>query len=155
VLASLKHPHIAQIHGLEEANGSQFLVLELVEAGTLADRLKSGPLALDDALTVARQIAEALEAAHEKGIIHRDLKPANIAFTDGGQMKVLDFGLAKALEPAVVGSDLSNSPTLTLAATQIERFWARLRTYAPSKRKDALLISAAIFGRLAACCMRC
>src|SRR5919198_2076896 len=104
VLASLNHPHIGAIYGLEEANGSQFLVLELVEGGTLADRLKSGPLPVDEALTVARQIADALEAAHEKGIIHRDLKPANIAFTTGSQVKVLDFGLAKALEP-VVGSD--------------------------------------------------
>src|SRR6201993_421328 len=98
VLASLNHPHIAAIYGLEEANGSQFLILELVEGGTLADRLKSGPLPLDEALAVARQIADALEAAHEKGIIHRDLKPANIAFTGDGQVKLLDFGLAKALD---------------------------------------------------------
>src|ERR1700747_309378 len=118
VLASLNHPHIAQIHGFEEADGSQFLVLELVEGGPLAARLKPGPLAIDEALGVARQIAEALEAAHEKGIIHRDLKPANIAFTADGQVKVLDFGLAKALEPASMGAELSNSPTLTLAATQ-------------------------------------
>src|SRR5215475_387382 len=90
VLALLNHPHIAAIYGLEEANGSQFLVLELVEGGTLADRLKSGPPPLDEALTVARQIADALEAAHEKGIIHRDLKPANIAFTQSDQVKVLD-----------------------------------------------------------------
>ena len=94
VLASLNHPHIAAIYGLEEANGAQFLILELVEGGTLEERLKSGPLPLEEALTVARQIADALEAAHEKGIIHRDLKPANIAFTADNQVKILDFGLA-------------------------------------------------------------
>src|SRR5437773_3858743 len=103
VLASLNHPHIAAIYGLEEANGSQFLILELIEGGTLADRLKSSPLPVDEALGVARQIADALEAAHEKGIIHRDLKPANVAFTAGGQVKVLDFGLAKRSEERRVG----------------------------------------------------
>ncbi|MBI3264101.1 MAG: protein kinase, partial [Acidobacteria bacterium] len=117
VLASLNHPHIAAIYGLEEANGSQFLVLELVEGETLTQRLKAGVLPLDEALSIARQIAEALEAAHEKGIIHRDLKPANIALTADSQVKVLDFGLAKALDPAPV-ADLSHSPTLTVAATQ-------------------------------------
>jgi serine/threonine-protein kinase len=117
VLASLNHPHIAAIYGLEEANNSQFLVLELVEGGTLADRLKSGPLPVEEALTVARQIADALEAAHEKGIIHRDLKPANIAFTSDNQAKVLDFGLAKALEPvAAVAGDMTASPTITTPA---------------------------------------
>jgi serine/threonine protein kinase len=115
VLASLNHPHIGAIYGLEEANGSQFLVLELVDGGTLADRLKSGPLPVDEALNIAKQIADALEAAHEKRIIHRDLKPANLAVTGGGQVKVLDFGLAKALEP-VGGSDLTNGPTLTSPA---------------------------------------
>jgi len=100
VLASLNHPHIGAIYGLEEANGSQFLVLELVEGETLAQRLKAGALQLDEALTVARQMADALEAANEKGIIHRDLKPANIAFATDGQVKVLDFGLAKALDSA-------------------------------------------------------
>jgi serine/threonine protein kinase len=111
VLASLNHPHIAAIYGLEEANGSQFLVLELVEGETLAQRLKVGPLPVDEALHVARQIADALEAAHEKGIIHRDLKPANIAFTANGHVKVLDFGLAKATESSSgSSSDLTNSP---------------------------------------------
>src|SRR5580765_4643260 len=92
LLASLNHPNIAAIYGLEEANGSQFLVLELVEGETLAERLKAGPLPVSAALPIARQIADALQAAHEKGIIHRDLKPANIAFTADGQVKVLDFG---------------------------------------------------------------
>src|SRR6516165_3310438 len=112
VLASLNHPHIAAIYGLEETNGSQFLILELVEGETLAERLKAGPLPLDEALAVARQIVEALEAAHEKGIIHRDLKPANIAFTPNGLVKVLDFGLAKALGPVVTDAgDMTASPT--------------------------------------------
>src|SRR3989441_8043259 len=91
VLAALNHPHIAAIYGLEEANGSQFLVLELVEGETLAARLKSGPLPVSEALSIARQVADALQVAHEKGIIHRDLKPANIAFTADNQVKVLDF----------------------------------------------------------------
>ena len=127
LLAALNHPHIAAIYGLEEANPStgsgqavQFLVLELVEGETLAERLKAGPLAFNEALTVARQVADALQAAHEKGIIHRDLKPANIAFTSEGQVKVLDFGLAKALDPVAQGFSPAdaNSPTLSLAATQ-------------------------------------
>ena len=95
VLAALNHPHIGAIYGLDEANGSQFLVLELVDGESLDKRIARGPIPVDDALDMARQIAEALEAAHEKGIIHRDLKPANVALTSDGQVKVLDFGLAK------------------------------------------------------------
>ncbi len=98
VLASLNHPYIAAIYGLEESGGIEALVLELVEGETLAERLARGPLPHDEALEIARQIAEALEAAHERGIVHRDLKPANIKLTPGGQAKVLDFGLAKAFE---------------------------------------------------------
>src|SRR6185436_20183664 len=99
VLASLNHPHIAQIHGLEDAEGVRALVMELVEGPTLADRIAKGPIPVDEALSVARQIAEALEAAHEQGIVHRDLKPANIKVREDGTVKVLDFGLAKALDP--------------------------------------------------------
>ena len=95
MLAALNHPHIAAIYGLEESNGRQALVLELVEGDTLAERIEGGPLPFVDALTIARQIAEALQAAHDKGIIHRDLKPANIKVTPAGVVKVLDFGLAK------------------------------------------------------------
>ena len=113
ILAGLTHPHIAALYGLEEADASQFLVMELVEGGTLADRLASGPLAVRDALTIARQIADALQAAHDRGIIHRDLKPANIAFTAEGHSKVLDFGLAKALtaeaNAATVAADATKS----------------------------------------------
>ena len=118
VLASLNHPNIAAIHGLEEADGIRALVLELVEGPTLADRIKQGPIPLDEALLIAKQIAEALEAAHEKGIIHRDLKPANIKVKADGTVKVLDFGLAKALDPNPTG-DPSQSPTLTAMATQM------------------------------------
>ena len=118
VLASLNHPNIAAIHGLEEADGIRALVLELVEGPTLADRIAKGPIPLDEALPIAKQIAEALEAAHEAGVIHRDLKPANIKVKDDGIVKVLDFGLAKALNPLPEG-DASQSPTLTAAATQM------------------------------------
>ena len=97
-LASLNHPNIAQIHGLEEADGVKALVMELVEGPTLADRVRQGPIPLDEALPIAKQIAEALEAAHEHGIIHRDLKPANIKLRPDGTVKLLDFGLAKAIE---------------------------------------------------------
>ena len=118
VLASLNHPNIGSIYGLEEAEGVKALVLELVEGPTLADRISQGPIPLDDALPIAKQIAEALEAAHEAGVIHRDLKPANIKVREDGTVKVLDFGLAKALDPNPEG-DPSQSPTLTAAATQM------------------------------------
>ena len=118
VLASLNHPNIAAIYGLEESDDTRALVLELVEGPTLADRIKRGPIPLDEALPIAKQIAEALEAAHEAGVIHRDLKPANIKVREDGTVKVLDFGLAKALDPSPIG-DPSQSPTLTAAATQM------------------------------------
>jgi serine/threonine-protein kinase len=112
VLASLNHPNIATIHDLEETDGTRYLVMELVEGETLADRIARGPIAIEEALQIAIQICEALEAAHEKGIIHRDLKPANVKVTPDGKVKVLDFGLAKALEGAPVSATVSNSPTL-------------------------------------------
>jgi serine/threonine protein kinase len=115
-LASLNHPNIGGIHGLEEANGVTALVLELVEGPTLADRIAQGPIPLDEALPIAKQIAEALEAAHEHGIIHRDLKPANIKVRPDGRVKVLDFGLAKALDSAPASIDGSQSPTMTSPA---------------------------------------
>ena len=118
VLASLNHPNIAAIHGLEESGDTRALVLELVQGLTLADRISKGPIPLDEALPIAKQIAEALEAAHEAGVIHRDLKPANIKVRDDGTVKVLDFGLAKALDTTSQG-DPSQSPTLTAAATQM------------------------------------
>ena len=121
VLASLNHPNIAQIHGIEEQEGTRALVLELVEGPTLADRISKGPIPIDEALPIAKQVAEALEAAHEQGIIHRDLKPANVVVKDDGTVKVLDFGLAKAFRPDANDPNLSQSPTisLTAAATQM------------------------------------
>ncbi len=118
VLASLNHPHIAAIYGFDEAGSTQFLVLELVEGETLADRLKRGPIPVDETIVIARQIAEALAEAHEKGIIHRDLKPANIALSGHDQVKVLDFGLAKLTATPGGGgsSSVSMSPTLTTPA---------------------------------------
>ena len=118
VLASLNHPNIAAIYGIEESDDTRALVLELVEGPTLADRIAQGAIPLDEALPIAKQIAEALEAAHEAGVIHRDLKPANIKVRDDGTVKVLDFGLAKALDTTPQG-DPSLSPTLTVAATQM------------------------------------
>jgi len=117
VLASLNHPNIAVIYGLEESAGTQALALELVEGPTLAERVSHGPIPLDEALAIARQIAEALEAAHEHGIIHRDLKPANIKLRPDGTVKVLDFGLAKALEPVSgARANVTASPTITSPA---------------------------------------
>ena len=121
VLASLNHPQIAAIYGLEEADGFSALILELVGGPTLADRIAQGPIAPAEAVLIARQIAEALEAAHERGIIHRDLKPANVKVRPDGTVKLLDFGLAKALQPETApdDSDLSQSPTVTAAGTRI------------------------------------
>ena len=119
ILASLNHPQIAAIYGLEEANGRQFLVLELVDGDTLADRLSAGALPLAETVAIARQVADALQAAHEKAIIHRDLKPSNIALTRDGHVKVLDFGLAKALAPdpaSAAAGDPSHTPTITSPA---------------------------------------
>ena len=118
VLASLNHPHIAHIHGLEESGHVRGLVLELVDGETLAERIAQGPLPLEEALEIARQIADALEAAHEKGIVHRDLKPANVKRTPEGSVKVLDFGLAKALKPDGSSPDVTSSPTMTAQSTQ-------------------------------------
>jgi serine/threonine protein kinase len=116
VLASLNHPNIAAIYGLEESDGVRALVMELVEGLTLAERIAAGPLPLDETLHIAKQIADALEAAHEKGIVHRDLKPANVKITPEGVVKVLDFGLAKVPEQSSPIS--ASSPTLTMRATQ-------------------------------------
>jgi serine/threonine protein kinase len=113
MLAALNHPRIATIHGLEELDGIPALVLELVEGPTLAERIARGPLGVDDALALGQQIGEALEAAHDKGIIHRDLKPANIKVLPSGDVKVLDFGLAKALSGGESGLDMSHLPTVT------------------------------------------
>src|SRR5215813_7862858 len=121
LLATLNHPHIAHIYGVEDSTGVPALVMELVEGPTLADRIARGPIPIDEALPIAKQIAEALESAHEQGIIHRDLKPANIKVRADGTVKVLDFGLAKAfsgddLSRASGTAALTNSPTLASPA---------------------------------------
>jgi len=117
LLASLNHPNIATIHGLQHQDGVRFLVMELVDGQDLAQRLSTGAMPMEDALPVAAQLAEALECAHEQGVIHRDLKPTNIKLTPDGKVKVLDFGLAKAMEPPRGASDSMMSPTMTSAGT--------------------------------------
>ncbi len=117
LLATLSHPNVAAIHGMEEADGQSCLVLELVEGQTLAERLNKGRIPLEEALDICRQIAAGLEAAHEKGVVHRDLKPANIKLTPEGQVKILDFGLAKAFHEPELLADPSQSPTATAQMT--------------------------------------
>src|SRR5438552_2500393 len=117
LLATLNHPNVAAVYGLETEGGITGIVLELVEGDTLADMIARGPVAITDALQIARQIADALEAAHDKGVIHRDLKPANIKVTPEGNVKILDFGLAKMLGQEHAASSLSMSPTLSAAPT--------------------------------------
>jgi serine/threonine protein kinase len=113
LLSSLNHPNIATLYGLEESDGKRFIVMELVDGETLAQRIARGPLPVDEALEICRQIAEGLEAAHEKGVIHRDLKPANIMIAADDKIKILDFGLAKALAAESVAAAATQSPTIT------------------------------------------
>ena len=137
ILASLNHPNIAAIYGIEEAEGTRALVLELVEGPTLADRISKGPIPLDETLPIAKQMAEALEAAHEAGVIHRDLKPANIKVREDGTVKVLDFGLAQAFQPDAGDLSVSASPTisLTAAATQMGMVIGTAAYMAPEQAK--------------------
>ena len=118
LLATLNHPNIAAVYGFEEDQGLRFLVLELVEGETLQTRLDRGALPMDEALETCRQMAEGLEAAHEKGIVHRDLKPGNIMITPEGKVKILDFGLAKAYGGETTGVDIEKSPTITAQMTE-------------------------------------
>jgi serine/threonine-protein kinase len=158
VLASLNHQNIAQLHGLEETDGTKALVMELVEGPTLADRIEVGALPVDEALAIAKQIAAALEAAHEQGITHRDLKPANVKVRPDGTVKVLDFGLAKLAEPAP-GSSISAtlSPTLSLNATMAGVILGTAAYMAPEqargksvdKRADIWAFGAVLFEMLA------
>ena len=157
VLASLNHPNIAGIYGLEESAGVTALVMELVEGEDLSQRIARGAIPLDETLPIARQIAEALEAAHEQGIIHRDLKPANIKVRADGTVKVLDFGLAKALEPRRVASGVSQSPTITTPAmTQAGDHSRDCRVHESRAGEGATGRQAvATCGRSAACCTKC
>ena len=140
-LASLNHLNIAAIHGFEEADGRRFLVMEFVPGQTLAERIGRTPLPVDEALGIARQIAEALEAAHEKGVVHRDLKPANVKITPDGQVKVLDFGLAKLASDEAVGpgeeraAQLTNSPTMIAQATHAGMILGTAAYMAPEQAK--------------------
>ena len=136
VLASLNHPNIAQIYGFEDSGATHALVMELVDGPTLADRIEQGPVPLAEALAIARQIASALEAAHEQGIVHRDLKPANVKVRPDGTVKVLDFGLAKALDPTASSEvNVMNSPTLTQHATQLGMILGTAAYMAPEQAK--------------------
>ena len=135
LLASLNHPNIATIYGLEQADGKRFLAMELVGGETLAQRIGRGPLPVDETLGLFRQIAEGLEAAHEKGIIHRDLKPANIKITPEGKVKILDFGLAKAFQSDAPAMDASKSPTLTDQMTQAGVILGTAAYMAPEQAK--------------------
>ena len=158
-LASLNHPHIAQIHGFEQSGSTSALVMELVEGEDLAARIGRGPIPLDEALPVARQIAEALEAAHDAGIIHRDLKPANIKLRPDGTVKVLDFGLAKALDGTAAGwrgwrSQVSDGH---LASNHRRRHHPRhgVLHVAGTGQGQSRSIDAPTSGRSGACCSRC
>jgi eukaryotic-like serine/threonine-protein kinase len=137
VLASLNHPNIAAIYGFEDSGPTHGLVMELVEGEDLSAHIARGALPIAECLAIAKQIADALEGAHEQGIIHRDLKPANIKVRSDGTVKVLDFGLAKAMDPGGTASgDAMNSPTMTVRATQIGMV---LGTAAPAFRRMGLL----------------
>jgi len=158
-LAALNHPNIAHVYGLEKSGGTPAIVMELVEGPTLADRIAQGPVPVDEALLIARQIAEALEAAHEQSIIHRDLKPANIKVKDDSTVKVLDFGLAKALEPSRQGSpDAMDAPTVrSPAVTEIGAILGTAAYMAPEqargkavdKRADVWAFGCVLFEMLA------
>jgi len=137
LLASLNHPNIAMLYGLEETGGVRALAMELVEGPSLAERAAEGAVPPEEALRIARQIADALEAAHDRGIIHRDLKPANIKLTREGAVKVLDFGLAKALDEEPAASGVHNSPTLSLAATRMGVILGTAAYMAPEQARAA------------------
>src|SRR5437870_1406758 len=136
MLASLNHPQIGAIYGVEESDGGRALILELVEGPTLAERLAKGPIPLTESLGIARQIADALDAAHERGIVHRDLKPANIKITPDGVVKVLDFGLAKAARPDSARPDLSESREGAILGTAAYMSPEQARGHTVDKRAD-------------------
>src|SRR5215471_7056705 len=135
VLASLNHPNIAAIHGIEESGGAPALVMELVEGQTLADLIGRGSIPLERSLEIARQIAEALEYAHEKGVVHRDLKPANVKTTPDGVVKVLDFGLAKIASPGLTVEATDNTPTRSLDPTLAGQVLGTVAYMAPEQAR--------------------
>jgi serine/threonine protein kinase len=135
VAASLNHPNIAAVYGFEETAGVHFLVMELVEGQTLSERLQGGALPIDEALAVVEQIAAGLEAAHESGIIHRDLKPSNVKLTPDGKAKILDFGLAKALEEEPRAVDLERSPTVTAHLTEAGMIFGTVPYMSPEQAR--------------------
>jgi serine/threonine protein kinase len=139
VLASLNHPNIAAIYGVEEIDSRHFLVMELVPGETLAGRIKRGAIPLEEALLISKQIAEALEEAHDKGVVHRDLKPANIKLTPEGKVKVLDFGLAKAYEREQTDVSASNSPTISMAATNAGVILGTAGYMSPEQARGAIV----------------
>jgi serine/threonine protein kinase len=155
LLASLNHPHIAQIHGVENAGGLHALVMELVEGPTPADRIAHGPIPIDEALTVAKQIAGALEAAHEQGIIHRDLKPANIKLRPGGRVKVLDFGLAKAIDSTSRDSVDARRLPAGVLATGGGVILGTAAYMSPEQARGLPVDTRATSGPSAASCMKC
>ena len=161
VLAALAHANIAHIYAIEEtpaaAGGTRALVLELVEGPTLADRIEQGPILPDEAIAIAKQIAEALDAAHEQGIVHRDLKPANIKLREDGTVKVLDFGLAKLGADGADRSSLggSLSPTLSVAFTGAGTILGTAAYMAPEQARGKKVDKRADVWALVACCSRC
>jgi serine/threonine protein kinase len=158
-LAALNHPHIAQIYGLEDTGEGYALVMELVDGEDLAARVARGPMPIEDVVPIAEQMAEALEAAHEQGIVHRDLKPANVKIRSDGTAKVLDFGLAKVLEPSSRSTvtALASSPTMASpgAMTSAGMLLGTAAYMSPEQARAKRLTNAPIFGRSALCCTRC
>jgi serine/threonine-protein kinase len=151
VLAALNHPNIATIYGLEE----RAIVMELVEGPTLANRIAAGRLPLEESLKIGAQIADALEAAHEKGIVHRDLKPANVKASPEGPVKVLDFGLATVAQGESRPATGENSPTLTMAGTEVGIILGTAAYMSPEQAAGKPVDSERIFGPSESCCGRC
>ena len=155
VLASLNHPHIAAIHGVEDVDGIRALVLELVEGATLAECIARGAIPLDEALLIAKQIAEALEAAQEHVIVHRHLKPANVKIRDDGTVMVLDFGLAKALDPTISSiGDMTIAPTRSAHVTQVGSILGTAAYMAPEQARGKVVDKRADIWASASCCSR-
>ncbi len=155
VLASLDHPNVGPIYGIVDSEDSRGLVLALIEGPTLADQIALGPLPMEDALSIANQIIEALEYAHDRGVVHRDLKPANIKITPEGVVKVLDFGLAKVLEDEPPKSSLANSPTMTLGHTRAGVILGTAAYMSPEQAIGRPVDKRSESSRSAPCCTRC